>query len=310
MSTRIYFSSNRSSSPNLTVEFQRLYTPTAFREERILWRAVIQLNLVRSIRMILDAISTPIRSVSSHYPRSVASSSRRRPRRLTIHDSDTRGRQPLPQLQHRHGFPPNQHDPHTHAHHHSDPGGPASASSSSRRLEDMPPIDGDALHEYIEPEPDYDSDDDSPYISHVLEALKMRLLPVRHIEALLIAKLVPPNEDEPVHMGMGASGQGTEIGSSWRRDEVFVRSGTGWKGVLAKAVRMHARTESGVSADTTEGNGHKRSSSSGTSVPGMPDEPQEVLHACRQDIMSLWNDPTVREILRRKKIRLEELPGL
>ncbi|KAJ7015783.1 guanine nucleotide-binding protein alpha-4 subunit, partial [Mycena alexandri] len=40
-------------------QFQRLYTPTAFREERILWRAVIQLNVVRSIRTILDALEPP-----------------------------------------------------------------------------------------------------------------------------------------------------------------------------------------------------------------------------------------------------------
>ncbi|KAF9527409.1 G-protein alpha subunit-domain-containing protein [Crepidotus variabilis] len=38
-------------------QFQRLYTPTAFREERILWRAVIQLNIVRSIRTILDTLA-------------------------------------------------------------------------------------------------------------------------------------------------------------------------------------------------------------------------------------------------------------
>ena len=39
------------------LEFQRLYTPNAFREERILWRSVIQLNLVRSVRAVLDAVA-------------------------------------------------------------------------------------------------------------------------------------------------------------------------------------------------------------------------------------------------------------
>ncbi|KAH9941145.1 G-alpha-domain-containing protein [Epithele typhae] len=38
-------------------QFQRLYTPNAFREERILWRAVIQLNIVRSIHNILDTLT-------------------------------------------------------------------------------------------------------------------------------------------------------------------------------------------------------------------------------------------------------------
>ena len=43
------------------VEFQRLYTPTAFREEHILRRTVIQLNL-KSISTILDALTFPSRA--------------------------------------------------------------------------------------------------------------------------------------------------------------------------------------------------------------------------------------------------------
>lgn len=40
------------------------------------------------------------------------------------------------------------------------------------------------------------------------------------------------------------------------------------------------------------------------------DEGQVVMHQCRHDMMALWNDRTVREILKRRKIRLEESPGL
>lgn len=39
------------------------------------------------------------------------------------------------------------------------------------------------------------------------------------------------------------------------------------------------------------------------------DEAQEVIHSCSYDIMALWNDRLVREVLRRRKIRLEESPG-
>lgn len=38
-------------------QFQLLHTPAAFHAERVAWRAVIYLNLVRSVRRILDAIS-------------------------------------------------------------------------------------------------------------------------------------------------------------------------------------------------------------------------------------------------------------
>jgi guanine nucleotide-binding protein alpha-1 subunit len=130
----------------------------------------------------------------------------------------------------------------------------------------------------------------------------MRLLPVRHIEALLIAKLVPPNEEEPAHMGKGVD-RGTEIGASWRNQEVFVRPGRSWKGAMAGITSHFNDTQNGVAFPS-------RSTSLDTSGSEIADEPQEVLHACRSDIMQLWNDPTVRNILRLKKVRLEEFPGL
>jgi guanine nucleotide-binding protein subunit alpha len=41
-----------------------------------------------------------------------------------------------------------------------------------------------------------------------------------------------------------------------------------------------------------------------------PDEVTKILHACHQDLLDLWRDPAVREILRKKKVKLEEGPGL
>ncbi|KIK71558.1 hypothetical protein GYMLUDRAFT_33765 [Collybiopsis luxurians FD-317 M1] len=46
-------------------QFQLLHSPSAFHAERIAWRAVIYLNLVRSIRRILDALS-PEADVEEH----------------------------------------------------------------------------------------------------------------------------------------------------------------------------------------------------------------------------------------------------
>ncbi|KAF9231558.1 guanine nucleotide binding protein, alpha subunit [Melanogaster broomeanus] len=194
--------------------FQRLYTPTAFREERILWRSVIQLNIVRSVRTIMDALSSV---------------------RLPFVDS----------------------------------GGE-------------------------------DSDDAAPHIPHELDLLKMRLTPLRHIEALLIARLVPPNEDEPTSLvGSNSvtvyhSHHRSRSSDRSRNQEVFVRPGATWKGALAKS--SHKDGPPTFLGDTESG------------MPGR-DEAQEVLHACSDDIISLWNDKFVREVLRRRKIRLEELPG-
>lgn len=190
--------------------FQKLYTPTAFHEERILWRSVIQLNIVRSVRTILDALSDL---------------------RLPTFDS----------------------------------GGE-------------------------------DSDDGGANIPQELEMLQMRLTPLRHIEALLIAKLIPPSEDEAASViGSSAisayhSHRSRSSERSWRAQEVFVRPGATWKGALAKSTRS-------------------RPVSLGNTGMQTRDEAQDVIHSCSYDIMALWNDRLVREVLRRRKIRLEESPG-
>ena len=44
--------------------------------------------------------------------------------------------------------------------------------------------------------------------------------------------------------------------------------------------------------------------------PTASDEPTVVLNQARGDIIALWNDPMVREILKRRRIRLEDQPGL
>lgn len=181
-------------------EFQRLYTPTAFREERHLWRAVIQLNIVRSVRVIIDAISDPRGSVLS--------------------------------------------------------------DDSEEEVEPLLPAD--------------------------VEFLTTRLLPLRHIENLLIAKLAP-NEDQMSNV------QSFQDPSSRRRSEqeVFVRPGVGWHSLFTRKHKDSSRPISadGIGLDTQ-------------------DEHQSVLSSCRYDIMTLWEHPTVQKILKRKKIRLEEQPGL
>lgn len=212
--------------------FQRLYTPSAFRAERILWRSVIQLNIVRSVRTILDAISS---------------------------------------------VPP-------------------------------PPVATDPQS------PNEDSEEDPPYIPHELELVKLRLSPLHHVEALLIAKLIPPSQDDAWAPIASTSTSGAPIithyhhhhpayhhrpDQRWRpSQEVFVRpSATSWKGALAKSFPFptSARPNS-IDGDST-------------STATSRDEAQQVLNACYGDITALWSDPFVREILRRRKIRLEESPG-
>lgn len=156
-----------------------------------------------------------------------------------------------------------------------------------------------------------------------LESLKNRLVPLRHVETFLIAKLVPPNEEEPTHLGITsrlgeppiATGQPFPSSARQRRpsqngvlhrdQEVFVRANQGWKGALARA-----RVTNASVSESDESVSDRRATSLGDVGVETPDEAQEVLHACRDDMIQLWHDEGVRDILKRKKIRLEESSGL
>lgn len=186
---------------HICTEFQRLYTPTAFREERNLWRAVIQLNLVRSVRTIMDVVQNVLRGFSVR----VAS------------------------------------------------GGEEDDSDPEATLGPL---------------------DDLRALLHGLDG-------VRRIEAVLIAKLVPPDEEEATHLGKPGP------------EEVFVRPGAGWKGLVARGARTHGRP-----------------TSLGDTGMETRDEISAGLHAYRHEMAALWEHPTAREILSRRKVRLEESPGL
>ncbi|KAF9231559.1 G-protein alpha subunit-domain-containing protein [Melanogaster broomeanus] len=177
---------------------QTLYTPTTFREERVLCRSVIQLNIVRSARTMMDAISSV---------------------RLQFVDS-------------------------------AGDGGDDAAPHVSRAPQNAP---------------------HSP-------------------RALLIAKFIPLNEDELTSL----------IGSSWT---------TVYYSTIAVGAAIAPRIVRSLSALVLRGNGPLAFlEDTDTGTPGR-DEAQEILCACSDDIISLWNDNFIREVLRRRKMRLKGLPG-
>ncbi|KAG6857042.1 hypothetical protein H0H87_010396 [Tephrocybe sp. NHM501043] len=308
-------------------QFQRLYTPTAFREERVLWRAVIQLNIVRSIRIILETLTA---SPTQKSPRSSPFSSPRSRAR-----SISRPPPPIPPL------PPSEYPPPPwnsnsngdgHGAGYSNGTGNGNGNGNSTFADYNDDSDGaDSDSEMLSPGRSNPSS--TTLIPSPLEALKTRLQPLRHIEALLIAKLVPPNEDEATHLGIPSTAAASNAyptpassspshaplhshtnshaqqSFSFRTQEIFVRPGAGWKGVLSKArVNSPSHHSHSPSSDEDDPRGARPTSAGNTGLE-TPDEPQEVLHHCRKDMMLLWGDDVVREILLRKKVRLEELPG-
>lgn len=174
-------------------EFQRVYTPTAFREERIHWRVIIQLNVIRSVHTILAAISAHHRQTSRlrAYPSSEARWDSRS--QVPSFRTDGRGK------------------------------GKARAETISEFGDDDDERHGDATMRY----PDVYSEDNSREDAE-LDEIAQRLQPLRPIEAMLKERLVPPSEDEPVDLGAGPIGSYTSaLGLA---KEVFVRPGRWYSG--------------------------------------------------------------------------------
>lgn len=80
--------------------------------------------------------------------------------------------------------------------------------------------------------------------------------------------------------------------------ELCVRAGSGWKELLGHRGKK--------AADGQESNGRPRSHT----VINNENDPTNVLSAQKGDIIALWEDQTVQDILRKRGIRLEDQPGL
>ncbi|KAJ7770685.1 G-protein alpha subunit-domain-containing protein [Mycena metata] len=276
-------------------QFQRLYTPTAFREERILWRAVIQLNVVRSIRTILETLEPS----SSNNPSSRAPS-RPRTRRpsaasasmLALASPTSPSACASNNNYNAHAGPSSPTSPH----YNHNPG-PSSSNNNNGANANADPYDaGYDSPGYASPGVDSDVESDpggdslpvfrngdygggasggggalayhhqmqqqmsqqarappiptaspppgliglQPGNTISWEALKLALLPLRHVEALLIARLVPTaaGEEEPAYLpgstlaatsmgGVGAGGGGYSLGrgeGGWGGLRVFLNS--------------------------------------------------------------------------------------
>ena len=161
-----------------------------------------------------------------------------------------------------------------------------------------------------------------------MDTLKARLLPLRHIEALLVTKLVPPNEEEAAHFPRASAGSSAGASSSsstsnssagsgygtnyaYRKQEIFVRPGPGWKGALARARVNYPGSgygygsDDGVKQNDGSGSGARPTSAGNTGLETQ-DGPQEVLNMYRREMIALWHDEGVMDVLKRRKIRLKK----
>jgi guanine nucleotide-binding protein alpha-1 subunit len=114
----------------------------------------------------------------------------------------------------------------------------------------------------------------------------MRLSPLLHVQTVLIEHLACQFDDP----SLVVAAHQFSIDAKKSTDFV-VRSNTSLKGFLGK------KQNKGDTAET-----HSRARLDIHEVDA-------VLEGCRDDMIVLWKDPVVREILHRRDVRLEEGPG-
>ena len=108
--------------------------------------------------------------------------------------------------------------------------------------------------------------------------LRLKLAPLRSLQGDLRARLGAC--DWPAVKGVEAKS---------RTHDFFVRSNAGWKSALRPGALRAADK------------GRKKQEDSETA---------EVLASCAEDIKALWADDIIQDMLRRRKLRLDLLPGL
>lgn len=128
----------------------------------------------------------------------------------------------------------------------------------------------------------------TPHIGPDLLKLKLRLSPLLQVEQFLTARLTP--------IGSGES-EATQL-SSRNIKELAVNSTMQWKGAFARLMAGEKN-----SSDTASDDDY-------IPDPNDPNDPGNILNACTADMISLWGNSVVQELLDIQNLRLEEMAGL
>jgi len=223
-------------------QFQILYSPNAFALEAPAWRPIVYLNLVRSIRRILEALTFTELEDDGYEPASPSSSA-----------------------------------------------GPDGTIGLNRgqfaeirqRLAPLLDLEEKLISVLASPEASPEEDEAT------------QLAPITNGRAILPENYIVP---EPQNQTFTPPRFDT-------RKEVFVRSqggSSGWKKAIGK-LGGSGKNKKGT-AEPARGAADDWGSD--------PEDPVHVLAKCKRDMVSLWEDPSVQSVLKKRKLRLEESSGL
>ncbi|KAH0591330.1 hypothetical protein H2248_001409 [Termitomyces sp. 'cryptogamus'] len=255
-------------------QFQLLHAPAVFRSERMAWRTVIYLNLVKSITRILEALGPESDNIDDHddddsETDSVIIISSGRPpsaisgTRVPNYESYRTRLAPLIDLG----------DRLTHM--------LSSPDEEPTRLSLSP--NGDSIVH-----PNGYQDYHSTSLRNGTRPVPTISIPHKNFSASPISS---PNN---VNSSYGHDFTTNAIGSRSRGKEVTVHAHSSWK-----RFPFSGKAKSPKTPNSGEIQGWWED----------PDDPVHVLNACSGAMQELWRDPRVKQRLREKRIRLEESSG-
>jgi guanine nucleotide-binding protein subunit alpha len=137
--------------------------------------------------------------------------------------------------------------------------------------------------------------------------LRMRLGPLSSVQQVLEKKIGTASL-EPHSTSVNTAAPFDQPSPSGRRglQEFSINSSNGWKSALDKF-----RTLRTAPSNARQENGAAQAGPSVTrKVRDSEEEIVEVIASCREDIKALWEDDMITETLNRRKVRLEDAPGL
>ncbi|KAI0354208.1 G-alpha-domain-containing protein [Trametes cingulata] len=142
------------------------------------------------------------------------------------------------------------------------------------------------------------SDDERPYAPRTGSGGQLQFTGKHRLLKLRLAPLRTVQHDLEMRIGIHAGGDIHDVissppsspvlGGRERKQEFFVRSATSWK-------QLHARMPSDATAARYQ--------------DAQMRETADIIAGCADDMKAIWADPTVREMLQRKGIRMEATPG-
>lgn len=275
-------------------DFQLAFCPTYFHREIPIWKVIIQLNLVgsvsssvlpllssflhSSVKRLLSIIEDELETARPNFRRATPSP----PLRAPPSDAPTAG----------HAFPRSSTSPPS-RHVFS-----SSASASSRQGS------FDVKH-----------DSTDPPLTQAHSALRLRLLPLLSVETNLARQLLPEfgGESPPLPSSTGwtkwASGAGDHAFLSGN-GEICVRAGGAWKSILERVTGTLRDTPEDLSTDSDiEHHSPPLSGKRTARTRPHPSDPTPLLEALAPDIHTLWSDPAVKALLKRKGVHMEHSAG-